>query len=274
MTIETMIQKKKEFGYSYQQISELSKVPLGTVQKIFNGQTKAPRHKTIEALSKVFEKKGTSYYSPVSTGFSSSVLQDSGVSYSYGNSLSQDKTIEDYLALPDDVRVELIDGKFYDMASPSFIHQQIAGLIYNKFVNHVDEHKGSCIPAISPLDVQLDCDDKTMVQPDVLIICDRDKILKPRVYGAPDLVVEVLSPNNWHTDIVLKERKYRNAGVREYWIVLPDQKLVMVYNYKISRDFVEYTFEDKVPVGIWDGKCEVDFNAIYERIRFLYDDQQ
>ena len=178
-------------------------------------------------------------------------------------------TIEDYLALPDDIRVELIDGVFYDMSAPAFIHQRIAGLIHTVFENYIDSNHGMCSPMLAPSNVQLDCDDKTMVQPDFFVICDRDKIIGPRVVGAPDLVIEILSPSNWFHDVVRKLKKYRNAGVKEYWIVMPESKKVMVYFFENSADPIEYSFNDTIPVNIWDGKCKVNFKTIYNKISFL-----
>ena len=265
MTVDEMIKLKKEFGFSYQYISEKSGVPLGTVQKIFGGFTESPRYSTLQALSSVFEDVNMDNDMVMETGH-----------YNVGTSAIkidsyENKTLEDYLALPEGTRIELIDGVFYDMAAPTFVHQRIGAIICSMFENFIDENGGPCIPSVAPTDVQLDCDDKTMVQPDVLVVCDRDKIIKARVVGAPDLIVEVLSPSNWYMDVIRKKNKYQNAGVREYWIVLPDDKKVLVYNFEESSDPVEYTFEDKVPVAIWGGKCEVDFKTIYSKIEFLYD---
>lgn len=182
-------------------------------------------------------------------------------------------TIEDYYEIPDNVRAELIDGVIYDMGAPVNAHQFIAGQIYSAFDVYIKKKKGKCIPGIAPIDVQLDRDNRTMVQPDVLIICDRNKIKKRVVYGAPDLVVEVLSPSTRIKDISIKMKKYHNAGVREYWIVDPDKKRVYVYEFEKEELPAVYTFEDKVPVGIFEGECEVDFAEIYEYVRFLYEDE-
>ncbi len=181
------------------------------------------------------------------------------------------KTIDDYLKLPEGVRVELIDGVFYDMAAPTTIHQKIGSYINIELEKYIDSNNGKCVAFIAPTDVQLDCDNKTMVQPDVLVVCDRDKITRARIVGAPDFVVEVLSESNWYHDVVRKERKYRNAGVREYWIVVPEKRTVLVYKFEKGALPTEYTFQDKIPVGIWDGKCVIDFAVLSEKIAFLWD---
>jgi len=184
---------------------------------------------------------------------------------------NRDKTIEDYLRLPEGTRVELIDGVFYDMAAPTTIHQKIGAYINIELEKHIDSNNGRCVAFIAPTDVQLDCDDKTMVQPDVLVVCDRDKITRARIVGAPDFVVEVLSESNWYHDVIRKERKYRNADVREYWIVIPEKRIVLVYEFEKSTLPTEYTFQDKIPIGIWDGKCVIDFAVLSEKIAILWE---
>lgn len=177
-------------------------------------------------------------------------------------------TIEDYYALPEDCRVELIDGVIYNMAAPLGLHQDISGEIFYQLKDYIRQNRGRCIIRIAPCDVQLDCDDKTMVQPDMFIGCDREKVLDKVYYGAPDLLIEVLSPSSWKRDREIKHRKYENAGVREYWIVDPKAKRVTVYDFEHGEKTATYTFEDKVPVGIWNGKCEVDFAEIDKILEF------
>ena len=189
----------------------------------------------------------------------------------YGVKRQGEYTLEDYYAIPDERRVELIDGIIYDMAAPSFTHQLLNGKIYNRLDTFVSKKKGKCVPAMSPIDVQLDCDDKTMVQPDVIVVCDRDKIIDRCLYGAPDFVVEVLSPSSTKRDTAIKLRKYKEAGVKEYWMVDPDKKKVIVYDWTKSEIPMVYGFDSKAPVGIFCGECEIDFAEIYEEIKFLYE---
>jgi len=180
-------------------------------------------------------------------------------------------TLEDYFALPEERRVELIDGVIYDMAAPTLIHQAIGDSLQTWFNNYIREKHGTCRAFTSLVDVQLDCDDRTMVQPDVLILCDLSKARWGRVYGAPDLVVEVLSPSTSKKDRSLKLSKYKRAGVREYWIVDPKRKTVLVYEFEKGDTATLYGFDASVSVGIFDGKCRVDFAQIYEEIRILYE---
>ena len=256
MTIKEMIERKKELGYSYAQIAELSGLPVGTVQKVLGGITESPRYDTLLALEKVLRKENP--------------FMVSEPAFQYQVKKQGEYTLEDYYQIPDDQRVELIDGVIYDMAAPTSIHQIIAGHFYAQLLSYVMSKKGKRMPMISPLDVQLDCDNKTMVQPDVVVVCDRDKIIKRCVYGAPDLVVEVLSPYTKKKDMTLKMHKYANAGVKEYWLIDPDKKKIIVYNF-IKDDYSIYGFDSIIPIAIWDGDCQIDFNVILEAIQFLYE---
>lgn len=282
MTITEMNERKRELGYTDARISELSGVPLSTVRKVLGGITKAPRYDTIKALEKVLGKEtaGSGYNSRISdnetTAFSYDSCMTSGapqgvreVQPAYSTKKQGEYTLEDYLAIPDERRVELIDGVIYDMSSPLGHHQIIAGQIYFHLVSYISGKGGPCIPFIAPIDVQLDCDDKTIVQPDVLILCDRSKYTPQRIVGAPDFVVEVLSKSTREKDMFLKLNKYRSAGVREYWMVDPDKKTVIAYHFENDDDLSVYTFRDKVPVGIYGGDCVIDFAPIDDYVSQL-----
>lgn len=282
MTITEMNERKRELGYTDARISELSGVPLSTVRKVLGGITKAPRYDTIKALEKVLGKEtaGSDYNSRISDNETTAFCYDScmtsgapqGVREAqpvYSIKKQGEYTLEDYLAIPDERRVELIDGVIYDMSSPLGHHQIIAGQIYFHLVSYISGKGGPCIPFIAPIDVQLDCDDKTIVQPDVLILCDRSKYTPQRIVGAPDFVVEVLSKSTREKDMFLKLNKYRSAGVREYWMVDPDKKTVIAYHFENDDDLSVYTFRDKVPVGIYGGDCVIDFAPIDDYVSQL-----
>ena len=180
-------------------------------------------------------------------------------------------TIEDYYALPDDVRAELIDGEIYDMSAPQVAHQVLLGSLFNRLSEFIKRKGRQCLPLVAPVDVQLDMDDKTMVQPDILVLCNRDKLKKRVIYGAPDMIIEILSKSTRKKDTFVKLEKYLDAGVREYWVVDPDRKKVVVYDFEHSPTTVIYGFEEQVPVRIFGGECVIDFAEIYREIEFLYE---
>ena len=262
MTIHEMKRRKRELGYSNAKVAELSGVPLGTVQKIFSGETSYPRYATLQALEQVLGE-------PSSTTGKCFVNETTAP---YLTKKQGDYTLEDYYAFPEDYRIELIDGVIYNMTSPASAHQLIAGYIYNQLFNHITSKHGDCLPMISPIDVQLDCDDKTMVEPDVIVVCDRNKVIKRCVYGAPDFVLEVLSPSTKKKDMIVKLNKYMNAGVREYWMIDPDKKVVSIYDFEHEDYPLICGFEDNVTVSILDGQCQIDFREMYNYISFLYED--
>lgn len=269
MTVDEMKEKKRQLGYSSEKLAELSGVPLGTVQKIFGGFTKAPRYKTLQALEKVFveaeqkEDLSTGAYVPGKQNVM--MVHEPAAAYHTGGMKGQGGyTIEDYFSLPEEKRAELIDGVFYDMASTSVIHQLIAGQIFVQLNVFLRKKKASCVPCIAPVDVQLDCDDRTMVQPDVLVVCDREKIRKSGIFGAPDFVAEILSKATRRKDMLVKLAKYAQAGVREYWLIDPDKQNVLVYDLKNMEFPSIYGFDAKIPVTIFGGECKINMRDIQE----------
>ena len=194
--------------------------------------------------------------------------------FAYGEQEKGGYTLKDYYALPEERRVELIDGVFYDMSAPASAHQIAVFEIAIALRSYVKGKKGNCVTLISPVNVQLDCDEDTMVQPDILIVCDRNKILNRCIYGAPDFIVEVFSSSTRWKDATLKLAKYRTAGVREYWMVDLERKKVIVYEFFKQENPVIYGMEEKVSVEIFDGECRIDFAEVYEEVRFLMEETE
>lgn len=161
-------------------------------------------------------------------------------------------TTDDIYALPDGERAELIDGQIYYMATPGRTHQRILGLIFRKIADYIDSHNGTCEVNIAPFAVFLNNDDLNYVEPDISVICDPEKLDEKGCHGAPDWIIEIVSPGSRQMDYYRKLFKYRTAGVREYWVVDPDKNTVTVYDFE-KDTMKEYSFEENVPVGIYEG---------------------
>ena len=179
-------------------------------------------------------------------------------------------TIEEYYAIPEDRRVELIDGYIYDMASVSKVHQRILLAAAYQIQSCIESLRKECELYVAPSDVQLDEDIYTMVQPDIFVVCGPDDPKEHAHQGAPELIVEILSPSNRMHDKVRKLLKYRKAGVREYWIIDPENREVLVYLFAERDEPERYSFEDIIPIGISEGHCKVDFAAISRSIARFY----
>ncbi len=173
-------------------------------------------------------------------------------------------TLEDYYALPEDVRAELIDGYLFVMDSPTTFHQSALLEIAGQIRSFIRDQEGSCMVFVAPVDVQLDCDDRTMVVPDILILCDRDKLTRKCIVGAPDFILEVLSPSTGYKDSTLKLQKYAAAGVKEYWLLDPDKEKLLVYDFAREQNPTIYGLTGKVPVGIYGGKLQIDLDLVRE----------
>jgi len=291
MTREELKKKKQVLGYSNEQISRLSGVPLGTVQKFFGNRIKHPRFETIQAIEKVLfppvsltadgktdnvTKAGVPQHQVVydtPTGQVITLVREPEAVYDYRKDKLYPKigeyTLDDYYALPDDVRAELIDGRFYIMESPTYIHQMVLGELHLQFQQCIRSHDMPCLCFLAPCDVQLDRDDKTMLQPDLIIVCNRELIRKRVCYGAPDLAVEVLSPSTRKKDMTIKHVKYCGAGVREYWMIDPDKERVIVYFFEDDTFVNIYGRDDRVPIQISGGTCEIDFKQIWDAVQVL-----
>lgn len=315
MTREEMNEAKEKLHYTNEMISEKSGVPLPTVQKVLSGTTAHPRYKTMLALEAVFMRADRDRYYEYPGEYGSTQLKESGPAYDlYGTGVPEttdttypfedgfgmdeeglpvhprykipvrrqgDYTTDDLDKIPDDIRVELIDGVIYDLASPTSVHQTIIGTVFTIMSVYARAHGHGCMPYIAPLDVRLDKSKKTRVQPDLLVVCadekqDADGKREDEHNGeeaesvpevqAPDFIMEVLSPSSKRVDLLIKLNKYFQAGVREYWITDPEEETVIVYDFENNDLNVRYSFDDEVPVAISGGDLRIDFKIVKESL--------
>lgn len=177
----------------------------------------------------------------------------------------------DLLSWDDNTRYELYDGRPVALASPTDVHQRISMALSVQLGSYLMGKK--CRVYAAPFDVRLfeeegdspeDVD--TVVQPDLMVVCDQNKVDRHGVHGAPDLVIEILSPASARYDRLVKFNLYQRAGVREYWLVDPSTRTVSVHNLEDGAYHAAtvYSSELSVPVGVLDN-CDVDLSAVFEQ---------
>ncbi len=169
-------------------------------------------------------------------------------------------TTEDIYNLPEGTRAELIDGQLYYMAPPFRRHQGLLLKFCQLIANYIDRKGGPCEVYPAPFAVFLNADDRTYVEPDISVICDPNKLDDKGCNGAPDWIIEIVSPSSRRMDYSTKLFKYRSAGVRLYWIVDPEKNRIMVWNFE-EDNAEEFTFQDFVPVGIYND-FSIDFSKL------------
>lgn len=170
-------------------------------------------------------------------------------------------TEADYYDLSEDVRAELIEGQIYYQAAPSRTHQRILSGLHATIYNYIKSKGGPCEVYPAPFAVKL-WEDKTIVEPDISVICNRDKLTDKGCTGAPDWIIEIVTPGNSSHDYIRKLNLYAAAGVREYWIVNPMKQTIFVYHLEETKfEVTAYTFRDKIKVNIYDDLW-IDFPEI------------
>ena len=279
-SIADMEKIRNELGLRYAMISRETGIPVSTIQKVLSGKTQSPRPEVLSKLRDFFGLYCCGIVADSGSGFGGQneyrnklMLREIHEPYYETEAMDEPPvvyeewphekktgrlyTVKDLESFPDDLRVELIDGELYYLAAPLTVHQRIQMIISAMFFNFVRENNGKCEVFPAGFGVRLDEDEDTLVIPDVTICCKPDKITEKGAEGAPDLVVEILSPSNWKKDSILKFKKYVGAGVREYWMVDPRQRTIQVFRKDKESYCGFYTFDDLVPVGIWDEKLSI-----------------
>ena len=161
-----------------------------------------------------------------------------------------------------DKRYELIDGELYLMATPFRVHQKISMDLSRQFSTFL--FGKTCEVYSAPFAVFLNENNLTMVEPDIVVICDRSKLTDNGCNGAPDLIIEILSPSYLRHDKITKFNKYLDAGVREYWIIDPEDKIANVYILKNGQYTAKsYSKMDIVSVHVLEG-CKIELKHVFE----------
>lgn len=176
-------------------------------------------------------------------------------------------TVEDIMNLPDGQRAELFDGEMVMMATPTTTHQETLVWFCITISQKIKEKGGKCRVLPAPFAVFIKKDNSNYVEPDVVVICDRDKLDDKGCHGAPDWAIEIVSPSSEKIDCVRKLALYKEAGVREYWIVNPAEKTVTVHHFEKDAEPVQYSFRDTVSVEIFEDFA-LDFTELENYLDF------
>jgi len=172
-------------------------------------------------------------------------------------------TIADIEALPEGERAELIDGEMFRMDAPVRRHQDISGNLFWRIMSYIINKHGKCKVYAAPFAVRIKKDNRNYVEPDISVICDREKLDEKVCQGVLDCVIEILSPSSVTMDCERKVKLYRETGVREYWIVDPEKETVSVYDFEHSITTLKaeavydstpacYTFSERIKAGIFE----------------------
>lgn len=250
MDISKLRQLKKESNMTNAEIAELSGIPFSTVNKIFSGATPNPRYGTLLAIEQVLSAKQKLPLIYDETRQEPCLVREAASSYCY---TARRYTHQDIDALSEGTHAELIGGKLYLLAAPTRIHQFLVGELLFTIKSHIRSNKGGFHVYTSPFAVRLFADDSTYVEPDIAVICNKNKLTEQGCNGAPDIAIEVVSPGNANHDYVTKLAKYQQAGVREYWIINPETSKTLVMNFENPANTGEYDFEENITSGVLEG---------------------
>lgn len=250
MDIFDLKNMKKKSGMTNADIAALSGIPISTVNKIFSGATENPRYGTLLAIEQVLVGKEKIPFRYDEMKQEPCLIREEAANYCYDARVYKEDDIE---RLDEGTRAELIDGKLYLLAAPNRMHQFLISEITFQLKSHIREKEGKCHVYTAPFAVRLFDDDKTEVQPDIVVICNKDIMTDKGCDGAPDIIYEIVSPGNISHDYITKLMKYQKAGVREYWIVNPEQERISVLNFENAEKTDEYTYEDVISSSVLSG---------------------
>jgi Uma2 family endonuclease/transcriptional regulator with XRE-family HTH domain len=289
--------RKKALKLTTAQLAYLAELPVSTVSKIMTGETKSPSYVTIEKIGRAlaheemlarvrayadellayvrehpdeqvdqirFEKEYRKRHKLDNAPLPYAKPVEEGAIFDGSLALSGDGRVTTQILsdIGEDRRIELIDGHLIINEMPGLAHQMLVqnlGKIIDRFI---EKNKGKCLVFSVGVNVRLDEDDYTVVIPDITVLCDRSKMEEKGIAGAPDWVIEVISPSTRSLDYKTKMLKYMNAGVREYWIIDLEKSEVVTYIEGEPMMVYVYKFSDEVPVYIYDGKLKIKLEEI------------
>ena len=290
--IKNLKKRKKALGLTTAKLAYLAELPVGTVSKIMTGETRNPSYLTIEKLDNVLTHEEMIFRINAYREYLTRYLKEHGAEdfdqklvekkYRQEHNLSNapipfavpKKENDDIgnLAIAKDMRLdisffheigedkllEIIDGKLIINEAPSLKHQMLVQNVGKVIDRFIDGNKGSCRMFNVGVNVYPDEDNYSALIPDIVVICDPDRIKDDGIYGSPDWIIEITSPSTRHRDYNEKMHKYMGSGVREYWIVDLEKEKVTTYIEGEPMMAYIYSFDDDIPVYIYEGKLKLN----------------
>ncbi len=295
MDIKELKIRKKNLKLTTAQLAYMAELPLGTVSKIMTGETKNPSYITIEKLDKALcreemrdrieayqcylseyakqhlgeeidarevEKKYREEYKLTDDPIPYAVPMDGQEVSSNTAAVIEKKATIEMLSEYGEIRnVELLDGEIVVNEVPAIKHHRLVKKLGRQIDRYIDDNQGECEAFAVGVNVRLDPRDKhSMLIPDIAVVCNPKIVKEDAIWGAPDWVLEVVSPITRHRDYNDKLHKYMSCGVREYWIVDPDKEMVTTYITGEPIMSKIYGFDEEIPVAIYDDKLKIRIN--------------
>ncbi len=296
MDINELKLRKKALKLTTAQLALLCELPVGTVSKIMTGETKNPSYLTIEKIDKVLSHEEmlsriSAYVDAIlkyiqkhpdenvdQIQFEKNYRKEHGLDNAplpyakpkagesegtrgFDGSLALDHrgnvTVQMLDEIGEDRRIELIDGHIIINEYPKMRHQTLIQNLGELIRDYIRAHDGGCKMFNVGVNVYIDEDDYTLVGPDIVVLCDDSRMNEMGIVGPPDWVIEVTSPSTRSRDYGKKMYKYMGAGVREYWIIDLEKEKVTTYIEGEPMMAYVYSFQDEIPVYIYDGKLKI-----------------
>ena len=295
--------RKKALGLTTAQVALMCELPVGTVSKIFTGETKNPSYLTIDKIDRVLAHEEMlarvrAYVDAIldyikdhpdedvdQIQFEKNYRSERGLDnaplpYAMSRSQSSNEmektdgslalshmgkvTVQMIDDIGEDRRIELLDGHLIINEYPNMRHQLVVQNLGRKIDDFIRSNNGKCRVFNVGVNVFIDEDDYSLLGPDIVVLCDDSRMNEMGIVGPPDLVIEVTSPSTRGRDYGKKMHKYMDAGVREYWIIDLEKEKVTTYIEGEPMMAYVYNFEDEIPVYIYGGELKIRVNDVDE----------
>ena len=257
---QLVLTMRDKIGLTQKELGQKAGMTQADVSRIERGEGN-PSLDTITRLAATLGCRYENDFAPISNGHKAVLPSDKFIPFLDEIKAQGLYRVEDMEAMPEEVRAELIDGVIYDMAEPTTSHQWIVARIQYLFMEYILNNKGDCKP-FQDVAVTFKDDECDYLVPDLTIVCSRDKYDIKKIIDAPDFVLEVISEAGGIRDYTIKLRKYREKGVREYWLVDPFKDKVLVYFFEKDEYPCIYPLDFEVGVNIYNGELTINVGSI------------